>query len=461
MFSFRATRIFVALCLSCCFLLLIGCGGGGQSSGGGANPRAITRIAISPQNPILNQGNSLQLTATGVYNDGSQQDLTAQANWKSSQPSVATVNANGNLTAVGTGSAQMSAQYQGVTGNSSVTVEPPVLVSITVNPAQSSLPVGESEQLNATGAYSDGTTQDLTRSATWSSSGSGIAAVDGTGTTVANAVGTATINASSGIITGSALVTVIPAAVVSLNIIPGNLSMALGSSQQLQAIATLSDGSTQDMTGLVSWNSAQPDVASVSNGGLAVAQQVGSTTIAASSGAFTAFASISVTPLIAVNYFDLKNAVNSGADGTLRLTNAGLTQGNLCAMIYVFDENQEMSECCGCTVSDGGLRSLSLVQDLTANPLTGHKVNAGTIKIVPSNVTQESPCDPGSVTPTGVILGWGSNVQAFPDGTFQISETKLELAPLSDGEASALVSECNYLRNLGSGQGVCSCGSGD
>jgi hypothetical protein len=456
-----ATRMLMLVSVLCCLSLFTNCGGGPPSNGRGENPRALAQININPQNPALPQGNSLQLTATAFYNDGTKQDVTALATWKASQPAVVTVTATGDLTAVGPGSSQVSAQYQNLTGSTSVTVQAPILVSVNVSPNQSSLPVGESEQLTATGVYSDGSAKDLTSSATWNSSASGIASVNPTGEVVANAIGTVTINAAVGTITGAALVTVTPAAVVSISIVPSTLAMALGSSRQLLAIATLSDGSKQDMTGLVSWSSTQADIANVNSGGLAIAEGVGSATIVATTSAVFASADVSVTPLIAVNYFDLASAAESGADGTIRLTNPGLTSGSLCAMIYVFDENQEMNECCGCTVSDSGLRSLSLVQDLTANPLTGHKANAGTIKIVPSEVTQGSLCDPGTLTPTGVILGWGSNVQAFPDGTFQTSETKLDLAPLSDGEAAALVSECNYLRTLGSGQGVCTCGNGD
>jgi hypothetical protein len=262
-------------------------------------------------------------------------------------------------------------------------------------------------------------------------------------------------------VTGYAGLTVTPPAAIALNIIPATFSMVLGSSRQLQAIETLSDGTTKDMTGIAAWSSMQPGIPSVSSRGLAIAQQVGSTSILAQASGLTGSADLIVVPLVALNYFDRASAEKSGADGTVQLTNPGLTSGSLCAMVYVFDKSQELNECCGCSVSDSGLRSMSLLLDLTANPLTGKKPQAGVIKVVPSDPGQNPQCDPGSLTPAGVILGWGSNVQALSDGTFQVTETSFEMVPLSDGEAAVMANECKFIEQVGSGNGICSCGTSD
>ncbi len=453
-----AGRAIGILSVFICFGLFLSCGGGGTPQ---ERTAKLTQITIAPANPAITTGERQQLTATGIFDDGTQHTLGASVTWQTSQPAVAMIDTQGNVTGVSEGVAQVSAAYQGATGSTSVTVGAPALLSITVSPNQSSLPVGESEQLTATGNFSDGTVQNLTQSATWISSGSATASVNPTGEAVASAVGTVTISATAGSITGSASLTVTPAAVIALNIIPATLSMGLGSSHQFQAIATLSDGTTQDLTGTAAWSSTPPGIVSVSSGGLAIAEQIGSTTILAEGSGFTGSADLTVVPLTAVNHFDLASAQQSGYDGTIRLANPGLTAGGLCAMMYVFDQNQELNECCGCPVSDSGLRSLSLLLDLTANPLTGSKPQTGTIKVVPSDLGQNPQCDPGSLAPSGVILGWESNVQVLSDGTFQVTETKFEMAPLSDGETTNLVSECNFLKQLGSGNGICTCGTGD
>jgi hypothetical protein len=323
------------------------------------------------------------------------------------------------------------------------------------------LPLGETQQFTATGNYTDQSTQNLTQSATWISSGPAIATVSPAGAAVAKAVGTATISATSGSATGTASLTVSPAVVTALNIVPATLSIQLGGSSQLQATATMSNGTTQNMTGTVTWSSMQPGVAIVNASGMMTAEMVGTTTILAQGSGFTASADITVMPLITVNYFNRANAQNSGYDGTVELTNPGLTvAGNLCAMIYVFDSKQELNECCGCMISDSGLRTLSLVNDLTANPLTGTYPVAGTIEIVSSDPAQNPQCNPGSLAPAGEILAWGTNVQAS-NGQYQVTEETFATSALNGTQSSVLATECSMLENLGSGQGICTCGTGD
>jgi hypothetical protein len=60
-------------------------------------------------------------------------------------------------------------------------------------------------------------------------------------------------------------------------------------------------------------------------------------------------------------------------DGTVRITNVGTNittpgSGNLCALIYVFEPDQQMAECCGCLITPDGLLTLSINANLTDNP---------------------------------------------------------------------------------------------
>jgi hypothetical protein len=424
-------------------------------------PPAMLALTVVPPTLAMPLGSNHQLQALASFSDGTTQTLTASAAWQTSQPAIATISPQGVVTAVGKGTAQVSATYLEMAGNSSITVGPAALLSIAITPSPSSLPVGESEQLTATGSFTDGTSQNLTQSAIWSSSNPAIASISPTGKVVATTVGTATITASSGSVAGSASLTVTPPAAIALNIVPATLSMVVGSSQQFQAIATMSNGTTQNVSGTVAWSSTQPNIANVSGSGVAMAMHPGSTTIVAEGSGLTGSANLTVVPLMSVTYFNLTNAVKSGDDATIRLTNPGLTAGNLCAMVYVFDQSQELNECCGCSVSDSGLRTLSLIVDLTANTLTGKKPKAGSIKVVPADPGTNQQCDPTSITPDGVILGWGTNVQPAGGGTFQVTEETMEQVPLSNAEETVLVNECSFAQQLGSGKGVCSCGTGD
>src|SRR5581483_7670997 len=98
-----------------------------------------------------------------------------------------------------------------------------------------------------------------------------------------------------------------------------------------------------------------------------------------------------------VNYF--VNANTAGLpDGTVQMTNPGTSGATICAMIYVFYPDEEMTECCGCTLTPDDLRTLSINYDLTANPLVGVKATTGVIKIVSSAYT--GVCDPRKLAPT-------------------------------------------------------------
>jgi hypothetical protein len=418
-----------------------------------------TALNITPAALTLSLGTNGTLHAIATMSDGTTQDMTATATWNSTPVAVATV-AQGNISSVAKGAAQVSAVYQGLTGNASITVGPPALVSIAVSPNQSSLPLGETEQLVASGTYTDGSVQNLTQSATWTSAAATIATVSASGGVVSKGTGTATISATSGSIVGSASVKVAAPVVVSVNIAPATLAMIVNSNRPLQATATFSDGTTQNVTTTATWTATPPNIATISNAGIVSAMQVGSTTIAAQVGSVTGSDALTVMPLALVSYFNHAAVVQSGLDGTVQIVNPGLDPGNLCAMVYVFDQNQELNECCGCTISDNGMRTLSVTNDLTANPLTGIKPNVGEVRVVPSDPSQNPQCDPANIAPAGALAAWSANPQVQGGGA-QITESSFRTVTLTTNEQGFLSNMCSYLEKLGSGKGICSCGTGD
>ena len=157
-----------------------------------------------------------------------------------------------------------------------------------------------------------------------------------------------------------------------------------------------------------------------------------------------------------VDYF--ANANTDGApDGTLRITNPGTSGISLCASIFVFDTNQEMSECCSCYISADGLRTLSVNTDLTSNPLTGVSLSTGVIKIV-STLPKGGVCPlPADSLPTPAVRAWATHIQ---NTDFTITETASQDATLSAAEVARLERGCSSILNVGSGAGICSCGTG-
>ncbi len=92
--------------------------GGGNNGGGNV---AVASVTISG-NLMVAEGATSQLTATANMSDGSSQDVSSQAVWQSSDPSVATVSGTGLVTAIKSGNADISAAYRGQTGRVTVVV---------------------------------------------------------------------------------------------------------------------------------------------------------------------------------------------------------------------------------------------------------------------------------------------------------------------------------------------------
>jgi uncharacterized protein YjdB len=423
-------------------------------------PPNFLNLSVGSERPTLPLGESELMSAVGSFSDGTTQVLTNLVSWQVTPPTIASIDPHGNLKSLSKGVVKVSASYKDMNASAAVTVGTAALISIAVAGKQSSLPVGESESFSATGTFSDGTMQTLTQLVEWNSSQSAIASVSSTGSVLGKSVGTSTITAAAGPVTGSGNVSVTAAVPVSLSITPASSSLILGNTAQLAATATYSDGSTKDWTTTATWTSSPLILVAVSNTGLVTAQQVGTANVTANSSGLSASASLTVTPLMMVSYFNRANSASTGFDGTIRLINPAFPPGGLCAMVYVFDQNQELNECCGCHISDDGLVTLSLLHDLTANTLTGKKPVAGEIEIVPSNPTQGGECNAGSLSPNGLLVGTETNVQNTT-APLEVTETPFPLLTLSGTQAQVLAAECSLVQQLGSGQGVCTCGTGD
>ncbi len=200
-------------------LLLVSCGGGG---GGGLPGPDLTAglvwIIVDPWYESVGAGATTQFTATGYYSDASTKDLTSSVAWTSSNTSYATVDSSGLATGVAIGSCTITATLGGESDYGSLTVTAPVvtLVSIAITPDSATIQETTTRQFTATGTYSDESTQNLTSSATWTSSNQAIAFVSNNYGTKGLATGMATggpvtISAVYSGKTGTASLTVIPA----------------------------------------------------------------------------------------------------------------------------------------------------------------------------------------------------------------------------------------------------------
>lgn len=288
-------------------LLLTACTGCGQND---APTRQIDFVPLSTleivsQNPQAAAGTTNRFTAIGHYGNPATfqftRDLTSQVTWASANPAVLTVSNAPDLAGLanagGAGTATVTATLGTTHADLDFTVSAATIGSLSITPpAATSLNAGYTLQLQATGTFSDGTSQDLTEAAAWSSSDATVAtvgdAVPGKGLVTAVAAGAVGIGASFGGKSATQALDVAAAALQSIAVTAEDGStVAAGTTTQLTATGTYSDGSSEDLTDQATWASSLTTVAKLDQDagthGLLSALAAGTTKITAALGSVT------------------------------------------------------------------------------------------------------------------------------------------------------------------------------
>jgi len=273
----------------------------GPRDGGGGTAVTLTSLEISPPNPTVNIGVPLLLEITGVYSDGSTKDVSSSSTVTSSSTSILTVSGT-TLSGVKAGTATITATDQGKTATATVTVVATTLQSISIQ-AVAPVPVGQTMNLVATGVFADGSKQDVTAQATWTSSSAAIATVGNTATSRGQvtgvSAGTVTVTATIQAISGTVQVAVVTKLVTSVQITPTQPILQKGVTQPFLATATYDDNTTGDVTQQATWSTGDASVltvvASGATAGLVTAQAAGTTSIKATLGTISGTTSVTVT----------------------------------------------------------------------------------------------------------------------------------------------------------------------
>jgi hypothetical protein len=248
----------------------------------------VTFITITPANSNMPVSTTKQFTATASFSDGSSEDVTASVLWGSSTPAVASINNQGLVSSVASGSTTISAVLGSVTGSTNLTVTTVTLVSISIVPSTPRIEVRTFLKFSAVGTFSDGSTGGNLAGVTWKSSTPKVASMRSSGTAFGKKTGIATITATASGLKGTTALTVSNGTLVSLAVTPVKSTVSKGSTQQFTATGTFSDSTTQDITSSVHWSSSSASVATIANApsaaGLATTWGSGTTTIGANSG---------------------------------------------------------------------------------------------------------------------------------------------------------------------------------
>ena len=244
-------------------------------------PVQMISINVTPGGASKPLGLQQQFTATGVFNNGYQQDLTSSVTWSSSAPTVSSINSSGLAFTGSQGVTTISAAQDALSGSTQFTVTAPVVQSVTVSPSNATIPKGLTQQFTAIGTLTNHTVVDITSTAQWTSSSPSNISVNTTGLATALSHGTSTISASSGGVVGSVVADVFPPLITSLALSPTNYSVGVATAHQFTLTGTFSDSSTSDVTSRATWSSSDNNIATASGGLVRSGYALGSTTIGA------------------------------------------------------------------------------------------------------------------------------------------------------------------------------------
>lgn len=335
----------------------------------------LSSITVRPVNKKIAPLTSQQFQAIGTYTDGSTHNVTGEVSWTSSNPAAATIATSGRAHALTPGSTTITATLGAISGSSTLDVSNATIVSVHVAPAGRTIAPGTRLAFNATGVFSDGTTQVITRDSAWASDDHAVATVGAGGTATAVGPGTANISATFDGVSGSSPLNVSSATLTSISVTPANAVLAPTTFVNCVATGTFSDGSTQVISNIVTWTSSAPDVASVNGGCKVTALSPGTAVITAQLGSLSANSAIVV-------------------DGS------PLTSIQVSPQTATIPQQTEVAFVANGRFADGN------TQDLTASVLwTSSTASVATISNLPATMGQATGLEPGTATITALFGG--------------------------------------------------------
>jgi hypothetical protein len=258
--------------LACCSLLTLFAGCSDDSNSPTEPPPTgpeLTSLAVEPPIAELDIGTTASFRAVGTYSDGSVIDVSADVDWSLEfDTGILQVITDADkpddffVEAGIIGNENIVAALDGIDAIARVSVIDASLSAMEINPQAADMVVGSTRLFTVTGIYEDGRRQDLTDESTWGTGDESIATVTGEGVATAQAVGNTAVSATFSNLSASASVQVrVETEIEYIEITPRDVKLLTGNSQNFNATAYYSDGSTQRVTDTVLWTSSDTSVA--------------------------------------------------------------------------------------------------------------------------------------------------------------------------------------------------------
>ncbi|HWJ21686.1 MAG TPA: Ig-like domain-containing protein [Gemmatimonadaceae bacterium] len=363
-------------------------------------PKAVGSVTVTPASAKLTVGTSTNL-AVALFDAGGQPLTGRDVAWKSSDEAVASVDANGRVTALAPGAAIVTATSEGRSASAAITVVPVAVGAVSIAPSSAAIVVGQSTQLTANVTDVNGAPL-RDRFVAWSSSNDQIATVSSSGLVVARAVGTVTITATVEAKSATASVSVGAVPVGAVTISPALIRLNVG--EQMTVTTIITDASGNVLSGRpVTFSSDAPAIATVSAGGVVRGVSPGTTTIRAESEGRSGVATVTVSPVpvASVSVSPPSASLVVGTTTTLTATVKDASGNTLSGRAVSWTT----SNAAVATVSASGVVSAVAPGTAIITATSEGKSDQSTITVTPVPVASIT------VTPTSATLVTGQTVQ--------------------------------------------------
>lgn len=367
-------KLFLVLgCLALCLLAILGCDKDSKPSV--PEEVHVKSVSVSVSASELTEGDLTKLTVTITPSDATNKAVT----FKSDNPNVIAVDSQGNIMAVGVGTAKITVTAVDGGWSASVTITvkaagPTAVTGVKLDKTSLDMSVGETVKLTATVEPSDADNKGVS----WKSSASDVATVDNNGNVNAVKAGTATITVTTkdGEKTAACQVTVNPAYVPVTGVTLNKTSLTLVKGSEETLVATVLPGDASNKK--VSWKSSNTNVATVDDNGKVTALIVGTATITVTTdeGNKTATCELTVTP-----------ATVAVTSVSLNKTSLTLTEGNSETLTATVQPTNATNKYVNWSTSDASVATVN-----SYGVVTAVKAGTATIKVKTADGNKTATC---------------------------------------------------------------------
>ncbi|WP_342774591.1 Ig-like domain-containing protein [Paenibacillus piri] len=274
----------------------------------------IDSLTAGTTSLVLKKGETKQLAVTAKYTDGTTKEFTSEAEWTSSNTKTATVD-DGKITAVASGEAVVTAVVESKSITFKIQVD--MAEKLSANVPYLIFDLGEARQIILSATDLSDAPKDVTNEAEWKTSNPLVAQVSNSGVVTPVTRGKTTITATYG---GKSITIPVEIGVVQkLEADQRFITIKNGQSVQVQLTATLSDGSTTDVTNDATWKTSNYKIADVANG-LLTANAPGKVSLSANFGGKTVTIAVEIGVLKYLKTNVVKVELKEGEEAELKAT---------------------------------------------------------------------------------------------------------------------------------------------